>query len=98
MSEEANDTNEYPICSQYLINYVLAEIVSRVWFDKYENSSDTEQSEMIKNFTKYLSNAYNLNLEKANTFLLNQDFAKTIEDFINLINKNNDLTLKNQLL
>lgn len=98
MSEEANDTNEYPICSQYLINYVLAEIVSRVWFDKYENSSDIEQSEMIKNFTKYLSNAYNLNLEKANTFLLNQDFAKIMEDFISIINKNNDLTLKNQLL
>ncbi len=70
-----------PLLSKYRMRYIVGEMVSSVWFEKYEKSNSTERKEMKAKFVEFLSNTHKLNLEKSCEFLLDCPFEKVVEEF-----------------
>ena len=82
MAERNIDNNTNNHYSQYRFRYVIGEIVSTLWFEKYCKSSKEEQQEMIKSFEKYLSKTDSATLETACSELIGLSIGDSFNDYI----------------
>lgn len=89
MSERDEKSGKH---SKYMYRYVVGEIVSSVWFDKYLTNLKNKK-EMLDKFISYLSNTDKLNINSASEFLINEDFMNCINDYINLNEHNNEISI-----
>lgn len=92
MQERAFDSKYKNKHSEHMLRYVIGELVSVVWIDKYFKSSRIEQKEMLKIFKSYLTKTHQLGLEECIQYLLGKeiDLQTLVSDYINLtISKQN---------
>ena len=83
------DKKKTAVRAKWAMRYIVGEIVSSEWFDKYEQADCKEKVEMKKRFVEYLLKTAELKVEDACQFLLNKRFGDLIEDFVEKIVANN---------
>ena len=71
--------------SQYDFRYVIGDVVSTTWIEKYTISNTQQKQEMIKSFISYLENSCDHNLETACNDLLGMSIGDTFSDYISQI-------------
>ena len=64
--------------SQYVFRYVISEIVSRVWYDRYLSASAQEKIQMIDDLKTYIANSHQFTLKGVVELLLKESFVKNI--------------------
>lgn len=92
MQERAFDNKYKNKHSKHMLRYVIGEIVSVVWIDKYFKSNITEQKEMLKTLKSYLTKTHKLDLDESIQYLLGKeiDLQSLVSEYINLqISKQN---------
>lgn len=72
-----------PIKSDHLMRYIVAEIISSQWINEYDLQDEKTKKQMINKLFEYLSQAYKLNLNDTNKFLLGENFEKTVASYFN---------------
>ncbi len=68
--------------SSHMFRYVVGRIVADQWFKRYQECDKQEKREMLANFQDYLDNTHKLDLDSVCEYLLEQDFACVVEDFV----------------
>ncbi len=74
--------NEHSGYSQYDFRYVIGDIVSSNWFEKYTTSTTKQKQEMKNNFVDYLSKTHKMDLQSCCLHLLNTGIGNTVSDYI----------------
>ena len=82
------ERDEHSGYSQYDFRYVIGEVVSSNWFEKYSQSNEHQKREMINTFIDYLTKTDQFELQDASLLLLNSGIGKTIETYENIQEKN----------
>lgn len=79
---------------QYRLRYVIAEIVSTVWMEKFLQSNKKEKAEMLKNFKEYLQNSEKYDIFSVLSVLMPGTKIEDIIDEFKQIHqtKNNQIT------
>jgi len=77
--------------SRYRFRYIVGEIFSTVWFDKYTKSNNKEKQQMINNYKSFLFNNHNHDLKTSLSLLLpDYNFETLIKDFKSIITSKTD--------
>lgn len=89
--ESIGKQNEH---SQHRLRYVVAEIVSTVWMERYINSNKIEKQEILKNFKDYLQNSEKYDIFSVLSVLMPGTKIEDIIDEFKQIHqtKNNQIT------
>lgn len=77
--------DEHSGYSQYDFRYVIGEVVSSNWFEKYTISTPQQKQEMVNEFIKYLDHTHTMNLESSCADLLGLSPGKTFSSYISNI-------------
>ena len=80
--------------SSYTFRYVVAEIISTVWYDKYISSSKKEKQQMLEDLKTFIKNNNNLDLNHITKLLLKtENYESIINYFVKIsTKKENNLT------
>ena len=71
--------------SKKILRYVIAEVVSRVWYDNYCSAGKQQKQNMIKDLKKFIANNHNINLIQAFELLLHgQSYTDIFNNFVAL--------------
>lgn len=88
IAERQPRSGEY---SLYKFRYVVGEIISTLWMDRFINSSTANRQKMKDEFVKFLSISYNLNINETCSHLLHQDVESCANEFLFLITKTKEV-------
>ena len=77
--------DEHSGYSQYDFRYVIGEVVSANWFEKYTISTPQQKQEMVDEFIKYLEHTHTMNLESSCADLLGLTPGETFASYISYI-------------
>lgn len=78
----------------YYLRYVVGQVVTDVFMDKFKSSNINQKREMLSKFENYLDNSHKLDLDGACKFLLGQNFGKIAQKRIEIEHRKRENTLE----
>lgn len=88
MTERKPRSSEH---SLYKFRYVVGEIISTLWMERFLNTDTETKQKMKDEFVEFLAISYNLNINDACSHLLHQDITSCAEEYLSIITKNKEL-------
>jgi len=90
-SPQVDEAGSY---GQYRLRYVIAEIISTVWMERFLQSNKKEKAEMLKNFKEYLQNSEKYDIFSVLSVLIPGTKIEDVIDEFKQIHqtKNNQIT------
>lgn len=74
--------------SSYMFRYVVGRIVSQTWIEKFEECTNEERAQMLKNFEDYLDHTHEYKLDDACQKLLGKNFEQIAKSYVEKQNEN----------